>query len=204
MLELLHRIEGIKVNAAVLPCCCTPLFAAAERDRFECVARLLAEPGIEVNQADKDGCTPLFVACQDDHVHSVKLLLADERGHVNQATRDDATSNIGDRGQWIGGEHPFASVTPLRIAAQKGHLEVVRVLVEQDGIDLDKAGNTQGKIGFLTPLQAARAYAGDNADSIVEVLLAAGAKDDDAAAASAAGVDVDKTIDDDKEAGTDE
>ena len=128
----------------------------------------------QVNQANEQGGTPLFTACENGHIRSVKLLLADERVHVNQATRDDATSNFGDQGQWVGGDHPFASVTPLRIAAQGGHLEVVRVLVEQDGIDLDKPGNT-GK-GFQTPLQCAR-YNGH--DAIAEVLLAAGAKDDE-------------------------
>ena len=63
----------------------------------------------------------------------------------------------------------------------KGRLEVVRVLVEQDGIDLDKAGHTDDDhedYGFQSPLQIARRA---GYDAIVEVLLAAGAKDDDAA-----------------------
>ena len=161
---------------------------AALQDRVECVARLLAEPGIEVNQAKKNGCTPLFMACQDGSLRSVKLLLADERVRVNQATRDDATSNYNVDDQWIAAA-PFASVTPLRMAAQHGHLEVVRVLVEQDGIDLDKPGKGSEALGFESPLQIARRH---GHDAIAEVLLAAGAKDDDAAAAASAAASVDE------------
>ena len=68
------------------------------------------------------------------------------------------------------------SITPLRMAAQVGHLEVVRVLVEQDGIDLDKPGNASIHHGVESPLQVARRK---GYDAIVEVLLAAGAKDDE-------------------------
>ena len=46
VLELLLRIEGIKVNRASEPHGWTPLYAAACKDHAECVARLLAEPGI--------------------------------------------------------------------------------------------------------------------------------------------------------------
>ena len=179
-LELLLRIKGIKVNRGSEPHGYTALYAAAAKDRVGCVARLLAEPGILVNTATVDGRTPLFQACQDGSLRSVKLLLADERVLINQATRDDATSNSID-GQWVAGPAgPFAGVTPLRMAAQKGQLEVVRVLVEQDGIDLDKPGNSSKKRGFESPLQMARRK---GYDAIVEVLLAAGAKDDAAAAA---------------------
>ena len=52
------------------------------------------------------------------------------------------------------------------------------MLVEQDGIDLDKPGNTcsDANVGFQSPLQVARMR---GYDAIVAVLLAAGAKDDD-------------------------
>ena len=72
---------------------------------------------------------------------------------------------------------PLQSITPLRIAAQSGHLNVICELIKHDGIDLDKPGDSGG--GFESPLQTAR---GRECDEIVEVLLAAGAKDDAAAA----------------------
>ena len=53
------------------------------------------------------------------------------------------------------------------------------MLVEQDGIDLNKPGNSNPDVGFESPLQIARR---GGFDAIVEVLLAAGAKDDDEAA----------------------
>ena len=142
VLELLLRIEGIKVNRGSEPDGATPLFAAAQHDHVACVARLLAEAGIEVNRATEGGITPLFMACQNGCVRSVKLLLAKEGIRVNQATHDDATSNYNDsNGQWCA-TMPFASVTPLRIAAQKGHLEVVRMLDEvMDMVDLDGDGD---------------------------------------------------------------
>ena len=107
-------------------------------------------------------------------VRSVQLLLAKEGIRVNQATHDDATSNSSMNDRWTP-PGPFASVTPLRIAAQHGQLEVVRVLVEQDGIDLDKPGKTNEKFGFESPLQVARE---GEYEAIVEVLLDAGAEDD--------------------------
>ena len=63
VLELLLRIENIKVNRASEPSCATPLSVAAEKDHVACVARLLAEAGIEVNQPNTNGVTPLFIAC---------------------------------------------------------------------------------------------------------------------------------------------
>ena len=204
VLERLLRIKDINVNQGSEPRGFTPLYTAVQKDHFRCVERLLAEDGIKVNQADidgatplmiaseldhvrsvkallaadgidvnvadKQGCTALFSACQNGRIRSVRLLLAKEGIRVNQATHTNATNRIGGALQ---------SVTPLRIAAQYGRLDVVRVLVEQDGIDLDKPGNTQKGFGFESPLQIARR---NEHDAVVEVLLAAGAKDDAAAA----------------------
>ena len=109
----------------------------------------------------------LHTACQNGCLRSVKLLLAHKDIRVNQATHDDATSSTGG---------PFQRVTPLRIAAQQGHLGVVRVLVKHKGIDLDKPGKTSDARGFESPLQVARRR---GHHEIVRVLLAAGAKDAD-------------------------
>ena len=65
-------------------------------------------------------------------------------------------------------------VTPLRAAAQNGRLDVVRVLVQHKGIDLEKPGNSQAAFGFESPLQVARRF---GHDAIVEALLDAGAED---------------------------
>ena len=115
--------------------------------------------------------TMLFMGCRNGSLRSVQLLLADARVRVNQSSHDDATGATG---------RAFQSVTPLRMAAQKGHLEVVRVLVEENGIDLDKPGNSNPVFGFESPLQIARR---SGYDAVVAVLLAAGAKDDERAAA---------------------
>ena len=179
--ERLLAEDGIKVNQANIDGT-TPLNAASGRDHVRSVKALLAADGIDVNVADKQGCTPLFMACQNGRIRSVRLLLAKEGIRVNQATHDDATGMANNNGT-IGPAGPMQSVTPLRIAAQIGNLDVVRVLVEQDGIDLKKPGSTcMEGTGFESPLQIARR---NEHDAVVEVLLAAGAKDDDKEGAAA-------------------
>ena len=87
---------------------------------------------------------------------------------MNHATHDDATSSSGKKS---GGA--YERVTPLRIAAQHAHLDVVRVLVKHKGIDLDKPGKTNEEDGFMSPLQVARHCGYDEIVEVIEDALQA-------------------------------
>ena len=123
----------------------TKLTLAAKEGQIGEVTRLLAAPGIDVNQADKDGKTPLYWASWDGHTEVVEALLAAPGIAVNQADKD--------------GE------TPLCWASKKGHTEVVKALLGAPGIDVNLA-NTQGR----TPLSFASSL---GHTEVVEALLAA-------------------------------
>ncbi len=73
-------------------------------------------------------------------------------------------------------------VTPLRVAAQRGRLDIVRVLVKHKGINLDKAGQTNAEVGFESPVHIARRF---GFHEVVRALLAAGAQDEDEEASQA-------------------
>ena len=68
-----------------------PLYWASSRGDARAVAALLAEQGVDVNQAMNDGTTPLFIASQNGHAEVVSMLLAKQGVDVNQAMNDGAT-----------------------------------------------------------------------------------------------------------------
>ena len=114
-----------------------------------------------VNQADTTtGCSPLWQAPQNGNVAIVKVLI-DAGGNVNQATTTDGVSPL-----WMasykgnvdlvevlleaGGninQHANNKATPIIIASLKGHTEVVRLLVQQPNIDLNKVCKFKTALG---------------------------------------------------------
>jgi len=70
------------------------------------VVFLLAHADIEVNLKDKEGWTPFMHACYLGNYSCVRLLLKDSRVKVDEPNKDGSTS--------------------FRLAASKGHLDVIR------------------------------------------------------------------------------
>jgi ankyrin repeat protein len=97
------------------------------------------------------GCTPFSFAAHDNRLDGSKLLIA-AGADVNMARVDDGA-------------------TPLHVAAELGHADVVSVLLETAGVDMN-AAMTDGDHAGLTPLFIAAWY---NRLDVVTLLLATGA-----------------------------
>ena len=89
----------------------TPLWIAFARDHFEIAKKLLKRTDLCVNQANDLGMTALCMATKNRNVEIVRLLL----------------SNSG-----IDIEKTFQGQTPLAIAKQKGHTEIVKLLEDHN------------------------------------------------------------------------
>ena len=123
--------EGIDVDMTSNITNTTALHTAAVFGRFPIVQYLLQQ-GADMNKANNEGCSPLYAAAQEGHLPVVQYLL--ELG-----TDKDKAMNEG--------------ATPLFIASHNGHLAVVQCLVEELGVDVDKA--TTDATGRITPIHIA-------------------------------------------------
>ena len=146
VVKLLLAAPGIHVNPATSPASGSPLLAAVQSGHEEVVKLLLAVPGIGVDMQKDDGGTALFMAAEDNHL-----------GIVKQLVRRGADVNLG----------LHTGETPLGSAAQHGHLEVVRFLLQAPGIRVEQA-NVDG----MTPLCVASQHGHQD---IVSLLLRNGA-----------------------------
>jgi ankyrin repeat protein len=90
---------------------------AAQLGHLAIVRCLVAELGVDVNQADKEGYTPLFIAAANGHLAVVRCLIKELGADVNQAMYDGSL--------------------PLSVSASNGHLPVVRCLIEEFGADVN-------------------------------------------------------------------
>ena len=145
VVELLLASSGIAVNQATTNNRLCPLFIACQNGHTPVVELLLAANDIDINQArTMDGCTPLYVACQNGHAPVVELLLALSEIAVNQARTDDGTTpfyKACQKGHALVVELLLAASgidinigpqdwSPLRVARQTKHTEIVQLLVD--------------------------------------------------------------------------
>ena len=82
------------------------------------VKRLLAIPGIDINQVDKDGDTSLYLASYRGHREIIELLLAMPGIDVNKSDS--------------------YGCTPLYTASRHGDIEIVKLLLARPNIDINK------------------------------------------------------------------
>ena len=119
----------------------TPLLIASQKGFLEVVQALFARKELQINQGTTEGATPLYLACLNNRVQVVQALLARKEIQFNQANEN--------------GE------TPLHIACMyyKGNLDVVNLLLQVDGIQVNALSYRDGDDGYpheeYTPLTAA-------------------------------------------------
>ncbi|KAB2105164.1 hypothetical protein AG0111_0g6783 [Alternaria gaisen] len=119
--NLVHRYNGL-----------SPLNIAAFGGHLETVKQLLEYPTVVLNTRTGEGdytTTPLFLACRKGYVEIVQLMLKifDERGL-------DVDYSKGS----------FNGRTPLQIAVFYGHMEVVKLLLLRQDIDVNRTLGTLG------------------------------------------------------------
>ena len=94
----------------------TPLHLAAYGAHYG-VIRALIQAGANPNSRNGDGSTPLYAAAQGGQMGAIDILLQAKANPLLTGT--------------VSGQH----VAPLEIASQNGHLEVVRGMIKQVGIE---------------------------------------------------------------------
>ena len=178
VVKLLLAARGINVNLAEIRGI-TPLCIAAQMGREETVRLLLAVPQIKIDACKNDGATPLFCAAQNNFPAIVELLIL--RGANVNLALDDSTPplcSVAKHGnvevarlllqhsEIQINQTTKNGVTALSIASQKGHKEIVKMLLRK-GADpniANKAGVTALQLGCVRGHTAT-----------VEMLLHAGA-----------------------------
>ena len=123
VVDRLLKEKNIDINRATETHGATPLYIACQKGYTKVVARLLEETEtIDVNFPMREsGMTPLFAACYDEEERTVivDLLLKHPNIDVNQCAT-------------------ISQTTPINMACQYGHKEIVTRLLQQPFIDLNK------------------------------------------------------------------
>lgn len=148
----------------------TPFFVACANGHAGVVEVMLGRDHLDVNShaiigAARDSA-PLYAACCNGRLEVVKLLL--DHGLTNQAKQQKMRRTKGRQLIALNGvttADGIVGIAPLYAACHNGHAEVVQLLLEQDGIDVNNARQFNGS----APLHAA-CYGGHA--HIVKLLLA--------------------------------
>lgn len=144
----------------------TPLHAAAMHG-YTTICRLLLEHSADVETRNEHGYTPLLVAARWNHCETVALLL--KQGANIQARDTNGVSAL-DWAAWFGNlplaqllvdagfdvnlkapEDTWSARTPLHFAAEHGHGEVARFLLESgaDRNATNRAGQTAQEVALF-------------------------------------------------------
>ena len=123
----------------------TPLVMAADAGNVRVLKILLADLRVEINASDKEGYTSLHAAAVLGRPRVVQLLLEDKRLDVN-CTTSPKLSRRGSSAAWLYGGL-YEGATPLHLAAQYNHAEVVQLLLADPRTEV----NCKNKRG-ATPL----------------------------------------------------
>jgi len=100
----------------------TAMLIAASKNYWDMVIILLDQPGVDVNISDKEGHTVLHYAVKENKIEIVRKILA-----IMNISQDDSTSiNIQVYGDSV-----------LKIAAEKGLSDIMKILLQQPGIDIN-------------------------------------------------------------------
>ncbi|KAM3822463.1 LOW QUALITY PROTEIN: protein phosphatase 1 regulatory subunit 12C [Vipera latastei] len=132
----------------------TPLHVAASCGYIE-IAQYLLDHGANIAAVNSDGDVPLDIA-EADNVEALLRAEIEKRGvDVEVAKREEEELMLRDARHWLNAgkisdePHPKTGATALHVAAAKGYVEVMRLLL-QAGYDT----NVQDKDGWA-PLHAA-------------------------------------------------
>ncbi|XP_077169067.1 protein phosphatase 1 regulatory subunit 12C isoform X2 [Paroedura picta] len=132
----------------------TPLHVAASCGYIE-IAQYLLDHGANIAAVNSDGDVPLDIAEADNMEALLRSEIAKRGIDVEVAKREEEEVMLRDARQWLNASqiadepHPKTGATALHVAAAKGYVEVMRLLL-QAGYD----PNVQDKDGW-TPLHAA-------------------------------------------------
>ncbi|KAK9890747.1 hypothetical protein WA026_012095 [Henosepilachna vigintioctopunctata] len=154
----------------------TPLHLAAGAGQME-VCKLLLELGADIDATDEQGQKPIHAACRNNYSEVAKLFLQQHPSLVMAMTKDGNTcAHIAaaqgsvtvieelmkfDRQGVINARNKMTDATPLQIAAEGGHAEVVKALVRAGA-----SVNDENKSGFT----AAHLAAQNGHGQVLEVL----------------------------------
>ena len=160
VVSLLLGHPHIDVNKASPRSGITPMISALNNGHLEVVNLLLIRPEIDVNLGDSNGDTPLIIASKKGYVEIARLLLAKPTIEVNRANSEDKDTALTMASFWGNSEivllllqHPDTDSThsdtygrtALHEAAQRDHLTVVQLLLNNSQIDVNK-GTTKSLI----------------------------------------------------------
>ncbi|XP_051917832.1 protein phosphatase 1 regulatory subunit 12A isoform X7 [Hippocampus zosterae] len=118
----------------------TPLHAAASSGFLQ-IAKYLIEHGAHVGAVNCEGKLPLDVATEDPMERLLKAEIKKQGIDVDQARKEEERIMLQDakamrEGGSILTPHPNTKATALHVAAAKGYIEVLKVLLEC-GVDVD-------------------------------------------------------------------